>query len=106
VSAGTWEKKSSGSRATDAGSSEWGHYFQFAPLQGTVLVHFTANHASVKLLGDGVAIPQQDNFLARSERAVTVRGSRPAAALFILIGAERHTDWLAATVQRDERGSC
>jgi thioredoxin reductase (NADPH) len=28
----------------------------------------------------------------------------PAAALFILIGAEPHTDWLAATVERDERG--
>ena len=28
----------------------------------------------------------------------------PAAALFILIGAEPHTDWLAATVQRDDRG--
>ena len=28
----------------------------------------------------------------------------PAAALFILIGAEPHTDWLAATLDRDERG--
>ena len=28
----------------------------------------------------------------------------PAAALFILIGAEPHTDWLAATLARDERG--
>jgi thioredoxin reductase (NADPH) len=28
----------------------------------------------------------------------------PAAALFILIGAGPHTDWLAATVQRDEHG--
>jgi thioredoxin reductase (NADPH) len=28
----------------------------------------------------------------------------PAAALFILIGAEPHTDWLAATVRRDDRG--
>jgi thioredoxin reductase (NADPH) len=28
----------------------------------------------------------------------------PAAALFILIGAEPHTDWLAATVERDNRG--
>jgi thioredoxin reductase (NADPH) len=28
----------------------------------------------------------------------------PAAALFILIGAEPHTDWLAGAVQRDEHG--
>jgi thioredoxin reductase (NADPH) len=28
----------------------------------------------------------------------------PAAALFILIGAEPHTDWLATTVERDNRG--
>ena len=28
----------------------------------------------------------------------------PAAALFILIGAEPHTDWLAAAVERDDRG--
>jgi thioredoxin reductase (NADPH) len=28
----------------------------------------------------------------------------PAGALFILIGAEPHTDWLAATIKRDDRG--
>jgi thioredoxin reductase (NADPH) len=28
----------------------------------------------------------------------------PAAALFILIGAEPHTDWLEGTVERDDRG--
>jgi thioredoxin reductase (NADPH) len=28
----------------------------------------------------------------------------PAAALFILIGAEPHTDWLAGTLARDSRG--
>jgi thioredoxin reductase (NADPH) len=28
----------------------------------------------------------------------------PAEALFILIGAEPHTDWLAATIKRDDRG--
>jgi thioredoxin reductase (NADPH) len=43
--------------------------------------------------------------------ALTIRDSvtettetLPAAALFILIGAEPHTDWLAATLQRDDRG--
>ena len=30
----------------------------------------------------------------------------PTGALFILIGAEPHTDWLAITIERDERGSC
>jgi thioredoxin reductase (NADPH) len=28
----------------------------------------------------------------------------PASALFVMIGAEPHTDWLGDTVQRDERG--
>jgi thioredoxin reductase (NADPH) len=28
----------------------------------------------------------------------------PTGALFILIGAEPHTDWLAITIERDERG--
>jgi thioredoxin reductase (NADPH) len=28
----------------------------------------------------------------------------PAAGLFVLIGAEPHTDWLSGSVQRDERG--
>jgi thioredoxin reductase (NADPH) len=28
----------------------------------------------------------------------------PAGALFIMIGAEPHTDWLAATIKRDDRG--
>jgi thioredoxin reductase (NADPH) len=43
--------------------------------------------------------------------AITVRDGTtgatetlPAAALFILIGAEPHTDWLAAALPRDERG--
>ena len=39
----------------------------------------------------------RDNTTGRAE-------TLPAAALFILIGAEPHTDWLAATVQRDDRG--
>jgi thioredoxin reductase (NADPH) len=28
----------------------------------------------------------------------------PASALFVLIGAEPHTDWLPASIQRDDRG--
>jgi thioredoxin reductase (NADPH) len=43
------------------------------------------------------ALTVHDNMTGTTEKL-------PAAALFILIGAEPHTDWLAATVQRDERG--
>jgi thioredoxin reductase/CheY-like chemotaxis protein len=39
--------------------------------------------------------------LAIRERAAETLS---AAALFIMIGAEPHTDWLAATVERDDRG--
>ncbi len=42
-----------------------GDYLEVAPLNGTAYVHFTANYRSVRLIGDGVPIPQQDNFLAR-----------------------------------------
>ena len=38
------------------------------------------------------------------DRATKTTQTLPAAALFILIGAEPHTDWLATTVERDERG--
>jgi thioredoxin reductase (NADPH) len=38
------------------------------------------------------------------DRATKTTETMPAAALFILIGAEPHTDWLATTVERDERG--
>jgi thioredoxin reductase (NADPH) len=38
------------------------------------------------------------------ERAAEATEMLPAAALFIMIGAEPHTDWLAATLQRDDRG--
>jgi thioredoxin reductase (NADPH) len=38
------------------------------------------------------------------DRATEATDRLAAAALFIMIGAEPHTDWLAATVQRDDRG--
>jgi hypothetical protein len=50
-----------------------GDYLEVAPLNGTAYVHFTANYRSVPLIGDGVPIPQQDNFLARV-RGRTVPG--------------------------------
>jgi thioredoxin reductase (NADPH) len=61
----------------------------------TVRLHteVTAVHGSGRL----EALTVRDNTTGRAE-------TLPAAALFILIGAEPHTDWLAATVQRDDRG--
>jgi len=38
------------------------------------------------------------------DRATEATERLPAAALFILIGAEPHTDWLAGAVERDDRG--
>jgi thioredoxin reductase (NADPH) len=53
----------------------------------------TAVHGTGRL----EALTVRDNTTGRAE-------TLPAEALFILIGAEPHTDWLAATVQRDKRG--
>jgi thioredoxin reductase (NADPH) len=38
------------------------------------------------------------------DRAAAATERLAAAALFIMIGAEPHTDWLAATLQRDDLG--
>jgi thioredoxin reductase (NADPH) len=38
------------------------------------------------------------------DRVAKVTETLPVAALFIMIGAEPHTDWLAGTLQRDDRG--
>jgi hypothetical protein len=51
-----------------------GDYFEVALLRGTAYVHFNANYRSVKLVGDGVPIPQQDNFLARVPLGGTTGG--------------------------------
>jgi thioredoxin reductase len=42
--------------------------------------------------------------LTLRDNATGLTTTLPAAALFILIGAVPHTDWLAATVERDGRG--
>ena len=42
-----------------------GDYFEVAAEHGTGYVHFNANYVSIRLLGEGVPIPQQDNFLIR-----------------------------------------
>jgi len=45
-----------------------GDYFQIDPNAGRVYVHYNANFRQVPLVGEGIPIPQQDNFLAvRSE---------------------------------------
>jgi thioredoxin reductase (NADPH) len=46
---------------------------------------------------------QLDALILRDNRTGTTE-SVPASALFVLVGADPHTDWLPATVQRDERG--
>lgn len=49
--------------------------------------------------GDGQleALVVRDGYTGTTERI-------PAAALFVMIGAEPRTEWLSGTVQRDERG--
>jgi thioredoxin reductase (NADPH) len=37
-------------------------------------------------------------------RHLRAHGTVPAAALFVLIGAEPHTSWLPEEIQRDEKG--
>jgi hypothetical protein len=42
-----------------------GDYFQVFAHNGTAYVHYNANYRQIQLLGEGVPIPQQDNFLTR-----------------------------------------
>ncbi len=42
-----------------------GDYFEVFADRGTALTHFNANYRSVPVLGEGLPIPQQDNFLSR-----------------------------------------
>jgi thioredoxin reductase (NADPH) len=44
------------------------------------------------------------SWVALRDRASGARRKVPAAALFVLIGAEPRTEWLAGAVARDERG--
>jgi hypothetical protein len=41
-----------------------GDYFQIDPNAGRVYVHYNANYRHVPLVGEGVPLPQQDNYLA------------------------------------------
>jgi thioredoxin reductase (NADPH) len=63
---------------------------------GNVTVRLRTEVTEVQGAGRLEALTLRDNTTGAVE-------TLPAAALFILIGAEPHTDWLS-TVQRDERG--
>ena len=43
-----------------------GDYFEVAAYNGTAYIHFNANYRSVALLGEGLPVPQQDNFLIKA----------------------------------------
>jgi hypothetical protein len=43
-----------------------GDYFEVATDAGSAYVHFNANYRQVAVLGEGVPIPQQDNFLSKA----------------------------------------
>jgi hypothetical protein len=43
-----------------------GDYIELFADDGSALVHYNANYRSVPLLGEGVPIPQQDNFLVKT----------------------------------------
>ncbi len=42
-----------------------GDYIQVAAFNGTAYIGYNANRRSIRFLGSGVPVPQQDNFLAR-----------------------------------------
>jgi thioredoxin reductase (NADPH) len=52
---------------------------------------------------EGVGVTGLESVTVRDRESGTVR-ELPAAALFVLIGAEPRTAWLAGSVARDERG--
>ncbi|HEV8652481.1 MAG TPA: hypothetical protein VG276_24615 [Actinomycetes bacterium] len=61
----------------------------------------------VRLRTEVAAVHGTGRLEALTLRADTTGATEtlPAGALFILIGAEPHTDWLAGTLERDDRGS-
>ena len=64
---------------------------------GNVAVRLRTEVTAVEGAGHLEAVTVRDGVTEATE-------TLPAAALFILIGAEPHTDWLASAVERDERG--
>jgi len=45
-----------------------GDYFEDAADRGTAYIHFNANYRSIEFLGEGLPIPQQDNFLIKASQ--------------------------------------
>lgn len=72
------------------------------------LVHEIRQRPNVEVrLGTEVADGDGDTGLERIVLLDHARGKRetvPVDALFVLIGAQPHTEWLAGTLQRDRRG--
>jgi thioredoxin reductase (NADPH) len=68
-------------------------------INGTANIDIRRNTEVAGAAGDG----QLEVLMLRDNRTGTTE-SVSAAALFVLIGAEPHTDWLPASVQRDSRG--
>jgi len=64
---------------------------------GNVVVRPSAEVTAVHGVGRLEALTVTDRVAGGTQ-------TLPAAALFILIGAEPHTDWLVGAVERDERG--
>jgi thioredoxin reductase (NADPH) len=52
---------------------------------------------------DGRGGRRLEGLTLRDRRSGTTQ-HLPAAALFVMIGAEPHTEWLAGTIERDDRG--
>ncbi len=43
-----------------------GDYIEVFALQNRALVHYNANYRQIQLLGEGLPVPQQDNYLRRA----------------------------------------
>ena len=43
-----------------------GDYIEVFASKGSALVHYNANYRQVRLLGEGVPVPQQDNYLRKA----------------------------------------
>jgi thioredoxin reductase (NADPH) len=72
------------------------------------LIRDIENHPNIEIRLSTVVVDAAGDTRLRSvtvhDQLRDVREEVPAAALFILIGAEPRTDWLPAEIERDERG--
>jgi thioredoxin reductase (NADPH) len=68
-------------------------------INATANINIRANTEVAGADGD-----QQLEALVLRDNSTGITESVPAAALFVLIGAEPHTDWLPTGIQRDKRG--